>query len=209
MRVENVMKLRNALGNGACVIFALVSLVLGTETGRAVTAITIADYNFSGSFSSWTTFGNGSENQYNPTVGGPVGNPNPNNYSAGNGPPGGSGAGCGYSQYGYGVNSPIGFSQTLTNTLSTNAVYTLTGYLGNGYNVSVTYNDGAYAYVQLMAGSTVLVSTNIALYNFVTQGTFGQWFISYTAPSSGVPSGALQIVLGFANGNGNNHDEVD
>ena len=43
MRIENTMKLRNALGNGACVVFALISLVLGTETGRAVTAITIAD----------------------------------------------------------------------------------------------------------------------------------------------------------------------
>src|ERR1022692_413999 len=92
MRIENVMKLRNVLGNAAFAIFALVSLVLGTETGRAVTAITIADYNFSGSFSSWTTFGNGSEGQYIPTVGGPVGNPNPNNYAAGNGPPKKSGA---------------------------------------------------------------------------------------------------------------------
>src|ERR1039458_634396 len=144
MRVENALKLRNALGNGACVVFALFSLVLGTGTGRAATAITIADYNFSGSFSSWTTFGNGSEGQYIPTVGGPVGNPNPNNYSAGNGPPGGSGAGCGYSQYAYGVNSPIGFSQTLTNTLTTNTVYTLTGYLGNGYNKSINYSGGAY-----------------------------------------------------------------
>src|ERR1035441_972026 len=159
MWVENAMKLRNALGNGACVVFALFSLVLGTGIGRAATAIAIADYNFSGSFSSWTTFGNGSYNQFIPSVGGAVGNPNPNNYSTGYAPPGGTGAGVGYSKYGYSVNSPIGFSQTLTNTLTTNTFYTLTGYLGNGYNCGITYADSAYAYVQLMAGSTVLVSS--------------------------------------------------
>src|ERR1035438_2263109 len=106
MRVENVMKLRNALGNGACVVFALFSLVLATGTGRAATTITIADYNFSGSFSSWTTAnGSGSSGQYSPSVGGTPGNPNPNNYATS--PPSGTGAGCGYSTWGYSMSGPM------------------------------------------------------------------------------------------------------
>jgi hypothetical protein len=116
--------------------------------------------------------------------------------------PGGAGAGVGYIQYGYnggfGPSGPDYMYQILTVALVANSIYTLTGYIGN--NGENPYSIGT-PYVQLLAGSTVLASSNES---FAANGDFYQWSVSYTAPLTGVPSGDLEIVLGLSGGNQGN-----
>src|ERR1039458_1480886 len=95
-----------------------------------------------------------------------------------------------------GINS---ISQILTNVgLAASETYTLTGVLGSRINNPIQTSDIVYA--ALYAGTTLLVSNTIA---HPAQGTFVPWTNTYTAPSSGFPSGNLKIVLGLnATGSG-------
>jgi hypothetical protein len=92
------------------------------------------------------------------------------------------------------INSVNYVATFLTNTLTANQTYTLTGAIGNrsdGYGIQLPTDQ---EYVYLLAGNTIIAS-NVNLPH-PAPGNFLPWSISYIAPASGVPAGQLQIRLG-------------
>jgi len=89
-------------------------------------------------------------------------------------------------------------AQFLTNTLSPNQTYTLSGAIGNradGYGLLASDDD----YVCLLAGGVFLAEN--ANLPHPAPGTFLPWTITYTTGAAGFPSGTLEIRLG-QNGTG-------
>jgi hypothetical protein len=82
----------------------------------------------------------------------------------------------------------------MTNTLTANQTYTLSGAIGNrgdGYGIQLPTDQ---EYVFLLAGGTIIAS-NVNLPH-PDPGSFLPWTITYTAPASGFPTGSLEIRLG-------------
>jgi len=92
-------------------------------------------------------------------------------------------------------------SEFLTNTLTPNQTYMLSGAIGNRGDSSGIW-PGDQDSVFLRAGTTILAS-NVNL-THPAPGSFLPWTISYTAPASGLPADPLEIWLG-QNGSGQVH----
>ena len=100
----------------------------------------------------------------------------------------------------------LAITQTLSATPAANSFYVLTGYVGSRDDQS--FWAGTTTTIELLSGATVVGGSSGDVTG-PANGTFETWSVSYTSPSSGVPTGALEISLGGpANGNQANYDAI-